>query len=536
MKVPTVSVTKTKSAERSDAVVIDSSSRFAKDGEEGRSWTAQRVKRTLQRHLQNERILVVSNREPYIHEHDGNNIRVLHPASGLVTALEPVMRACSGTWIAHGSGSADRETSDSYGRIAVPPDEAAYTLKRVWLSSEEERGYYYGFSNSGLWPLCHMADSRPNFCRDHWLSYRTVNERFADAICEEGGPAPVILIQDYHFALLPGILRKRLPRATIITFWHIPWPSADRTAICPWIEEILEGLLGSNILGFHTQSFCNNFLAAADRFLEVRRDRENGAVIRNRKRTLIRPYPISIAWPNPEATSLDCSGECRRGVMAELGLATDALLGVGVDRIDYTKGIEERLLAVERLLQQRPDLVGRFTFAQLGAPSRTQIEIYRTLNDRVQSLCDRINARFGRGIYRPVVFLRSHHEQSTILRFYRAADFCYVSSLDDGMNLVAKEFVAARDDERGVLVLSQFTGASRELTEALVVNPYAIDEVATALAIALEMSASEQMERMRALRRQVSEFNVYRWAGRMLLDAAQLRDRARLAERLAGGI
>ncbi len=497
------------------------------------SWTAQRLKQALRRHLHDERVLVVSNREPYIHEHDGDRVRVIQPASGLVTALEPVMRACSGTWIAHGSGSADRITADSHGRIAVPPGEAAYTLKRVWLSREEERDYYYGLANSGLWPLCHMADTRPVFRREHWRCYRTVNERFADAVCQEGGPAPVILVQDYHFALLPGILRKRLPRATIITFWHIPWPSAERIAICPWREEILEGLLGSSILGFHTQSHCNNFLDAADRFLELRLDREHDAVVRNRHSTLVRPYPISIEWPSPFTHDLPCTSECRREVIAALGLAPEALIGVGVDRLDYTKGIEERLLAVERLLEQRPELRGRFTFIQLGAPSRTQIETYRALNDTVQALAARINARFARPNYRAVVFLRAHHEPAAIFRYYRAADLCYVSSLDDGMNLVAKEFVAARDDEHGVLVLSQFTGASRELTEALAVNPYDIDAAATTLGAALDMPTNVQQERMRALRRQVAEFNVYRWAGGMIEDAARLRGRARLAERLA---
>ncbi len=499
----------------------------------GAAWTAQRLKHALRGHLHDERVLVVSNREPYIHEHDGDRVRVLQPASGLVTALEPVMRACSGTWIAHGSGSADRVTADSRGRIAVPPDDPAYTLKRVWLTREEERDYYYGLANSGLWPLCHMADTRPSFRHDHWRCYRAVNERFADAVCEEGGPAPVILVQDYHFALLPGMLRKRLPQATILTFWHIPWPGAERIAICPWREEILEGLLGSSILGFHTQSHCNNFLEAADRFLELRLDREHDAVVRNRHSTLVRPYPISIEWPSPWAADVPGADECRRSVIAELGLGSDALIGVGVDRLDYTKGIEERLLAVERLLEQRPDLVGRFSFVQMGAPSRTQIETYRALNDAVQALAARINARFARPNYRPVIFLRAHHEPRSIFRFYRAADLCYVSSLDDGMNLVAKEFVVARDDECGVLVLSQFTGASRELTEGLLVNPYDIDEAAATLAAALDMPASEQIERMRALRRQVAEFNVYRWAGTMIEDAARLRGRARLAERLA---
>lgn len=534
MRVPPTASMRTDPAGNADSVVIESAGRFDGDLAGGGPWTPQRLQQLLLRHLADERVLVVANREPYIHENDTGGIRMLHPASGLVSALEPVMRACSGTWIAHGSGSADRLTADPNGRIAVPPDEPMYTLRRVWLADEEERGYYYGLSNSGLWPLCHMADTRPSFRREDWASYRAVNERFADAVCEEGGRSPVILVQDYHFALLPGILRRRLPSATIITFWHIPWPSAERFAICPWREEILDGMLGSSILGFHTQLHCNNFFEAADRFLELRLDRETDAVVRNRRSTLVRAYPISIDWPSPWTAGLASVSNCRHSVLTALGLSADTLLAVGVDRIDYTKGLEERFLAVERLLERRPDLVGRFAFIQLAAPSRTQIDRYRDLNDSVQTLVARINDRFSRESYRPIHLLRSHHEPPVVFRHYRAADVCYVSSLDDGMNLVAKEFVAARDDERGVLVLSRFTGASRELTEALAVNPYDIDEAAAALDAALVMPADEQRERMIALRRQVADFNIYRWAGRMLLDAARVRSRARLTGRIAG--
>jgi trehalose 6-phosphate synthase len=461
----------------------------------------------------------------------------VHPASGLVTALEPVMRACSGVWVAHGGGSADRETADRHGRVLVPPGEEAYTLRRVWLTDEEERGYYYGFSNEGLWPLCHTAHTRPAFRIDDWKHYQEVNRRFSDAACEEvDSEDPILLVQDYHFALVPSLVRQRLPRATIISFWHIPWPHAEVLGICPWRDELLEGLLGSSVVGFHTQLHCNNFIDAVDRYLEARIDREHAAVIQGPSTTLVRAYPISIEWPSRWAASTPPAGECRARVFAELGLRADALLGVGVDRLDYTKGVEERLLAVERLLERTPALRGRFTFAQLAAPSRTAIERYRELNSTVEAMAERINARFGAEGYRPVVLLRAHHEPPAVFRYYRAADLCYVSSLHDGMNLVAKEFVAAREDEGGVLVLSQFTGAARELTEALIVNPYDLEEASDALASALRMSRREQAERMRAMRALVAEFNVYRWAGRMLVDAARLRRRERLSGRLAEGM
>ncbi|HEX9307511.1 MAG TPA: trehalose-6-phosphate synthase [Anaeromyxobacter sp.] len=501
-------------------------------------WSAARLQHVLRENLHGDSVVILSNREPYVHDRgpDGT-VRVVHPASGLVTALEPVMRACSGTWIAHGSGSADRETVDRHDRVRVPPGKESYALRRVWLSEEELRGYYYGFANEGLWPLCHSAHTRPEFRAADWLQYERVNRRFAEAVCEEvQGPDPIVLVQDYHFALAPRMIREHLPRATVITFWHIPWPNAERFAICPWERELLDGLLGSSIVGFHTQQHCNNFVEAVDRFLESRIDRERQAIVQGGRECLVRNYPISIDWPNRWAATTPPAAWCRKTVFAELGLAPDALLGVGVDRLDYTKGIEERLLAVERTIERFPHLRGRFTFVQLAAPSRTLIENYRALNERVGELAARINDRFAAGTYRPIVLLRVHHEPPAIFRYLRAADVCYVSSLHDGMNLVAKEFVAAREDERGVLVLSRFTGAARELTEALVVNPYDIEEASAALATALAMPPSQQAERMRAMRRLVAEFNVYRWAGRMLVDAGRVRQQGRLSDRLTMGL
>ena len=501
----------------------------------GGRWTPARLKAALGHHLRGERVVIVANREPYIHEHtEQGGVRVRHPASGLVTALEPVMRACSGVWIAHGSGSADRETADENGRIKVPPQEESYVVRRVWLSEAEEQGYYYGFSNEGLWPLCHLADTRPSFRAEDFEHYRTVNRRFADAVCSEvDSDDPIVLVQDYHFALAPKMIRERLPRATILTFWHIPWPNSERFGICPWRQELLDGMLGSSIIGFHTQLHCNNFFDAVDSYLEARIDRERNAVVQAGRPTLVRPYPISTEWPVRWLDGLPSAAACRQSVLSELDLPADTLLGVGVDRLDYTKGVEERLLAVERLLERHPELRGRFVFVQLAAPSRTKIERYRLLNDAVQSTAARINAAYARDGYQPVRLLQAHHQPPTVFRYYRAADVCYVSSLHDGMNLVAKEFVAARDDEQGVLVLSHFTGAASELTEALIVNPYDIDQASEALASAVQMPKDEQRERMHSMRELVAEYNVYRWAGRMLVDAAQLRRRERVSGRLA---
>jgi trehalose 6-phosphate synthase len=504
----------------------------------GGAWNPQRLKQTLSRYLHGEKVIIVANREPYIHERasDGG-IVTIHPASGLVTALEPVLRACSGVWIAHGSGSADRDTVDAKDRVYVPPHEPSYTIRRVWLSPEEEKGYYYGFSNEGLWPLCHVAHARPEFRTEDWSYYQTVNARFADAVCEEvDSDEPIIMVQDYHFALAPRLIRALLPQATIITFWHIPWPNAERFGICPWRNQILGGLLGSSIVGFHTQAHCNNFMETVDRFLESRIDRERNAIVQRGHSTLVRPYPISLEWPVHWVESSLSPADCRAKIFAEFGLPDNALLGIGVDRLDYTKGIEERFAAVGRLLERHPQYRGRFTFIQLAAPSRTLIERYRRLNEDVERTASQINEKYGSGNYRPIILLRSHHEPPRVFTFYRAADVCYISSLHDGMNLVAKEFVAARDDERGVLVLSQFTGAARELAEALIVNPYDLDQASAALDAALSMPPSEQRDRMRLMRSFLAEFNIYRWAGRMIVDAARLRRRGRLIGRFSDRI
>ena len=491
-------------------------------------WTQDRLRAVLRGELNGNDIIVVSNREPYIHIRTPQGVRVQRPASGLVTALEPVMRACSGTWIAHGSGSADRETADRDDRIAVPPERPLYRIRRVWLTPEEEAGYYSGFANEGLWPLCHIAHVRPTFRTSDWEHYKTVNARFADAVVKEAQrPDPIVLVQDYHFALLPRMIRERLRNATVITFWHIPWPNPEAFAICPWRHQLLDGLLGSSILGFHTQFHCNNFLDTVDRLVEALVDRETFTVASHGRRTVVRRYPISIEWPPEPLANAKSVAEARLAVRERHGFPPRHAIGVGVDRLDYTKGIEERFRAVARLLEIHPRWAGRFTFIQIAAPSRGMIGDYRNYEERVRRLAAEINAQYSSAKVPPILLLVEHHEPAAVYEYLRAAELCFVSSLHDGMNLVAKEFVAARDDDSGVLVLSQFAGASRELAEALIVNPYDADECAEALHLALRMPADEQRERMRLLREFVREFNVHRWAGRMLLDAAAIRQRNR---------
>lgn len=492
-------------------------------------WTAERLRVSVRNKLQNKPLYVVANREPYMHvwsEKNDRSVDVIVPASGVVTALEPVLLACNGTWVAHGSGSADRQAVDARDRLRVPPERPSYTLRRVWLTIEEERGYYYGFANEGLWPLCHIAHTRPVFRPEDWAHYQQVNRRFADAVLEEmkGTELPILLAQDYHFALLPRMIKEARPDARVAIFWHIPWPNPEVFGICPWQRELVDGLLGADLIGFHIQSHCNNFLETVDRAVEALTEWDRFAVNRKGHATRVRPYPISVAFPENSSSAryrLNAGAE-RAALCNELGIE-GSLLGVGVDRVDYTKGILERFRAIERFLELHPSYQHRFTFVQIGAPSRTHIERYHRFLDEVAAEAARINARFPAERWKPIVFLKRHHSHEEIGRFYRAASVCLVTSLHDGMNLVAKEFVASREDDHGVLILSTFAGAAHELSDALLVNPYDVQQLAAAILRALEMSQEEQVARMQRMRRTVHEHNIYRWAAQLLSDLTEIR-------------
>jgi len=488
-------------------------------------WTAERLRVSIQSRPFGS-LFVVSNREPYIHVHRGKNIEALVPASGLVTALEPVLRACDGTWIASGSGDADKETVDERDHLRVPPDNPEYTLRRVWLTKEEEEGYYYGFSNEGLWPLCHIAHTRPIFRSSDWQSYQDANRKFADAVLAEmaGIEHALLLVQDYHFALLPRMIKEARPDVRIAIFWHIPWPNPEAFRICPWQRELLDGLLGADLVGFHIQAHCNNFLETVDAALESRIEWERFAVKRKNQTTLVRPFPISVDFRESQSEIGDAISpyELRASLLNNLGVKA-SFLGIGVDRIDYTKGIVERFRGVERFLEKYPAYRKQFTFVQIGAPSRTNIPRYDNLVREVEAAANRINARFQTNDWKPIVMLARHHNHNEIQPYYRAADFCMVTSLHDGMNLVAKEFVAAREDEGGALILSQFTGAARELRDAIFVNPYDTEQLADSIRLALEMDPEEKHDRMKRMRRFVKEHNVYRWAGNLLAELAEIR-------------
>jgi len=489
-------------------------------------WTADRLRIHVQGKLQNGALFAVSNREPYEHVLGEKSIEVRVPASGLVTAIEPVLVACDGTWIAHGAAEADTQMVDEHDRLRVPPDHPQYTLRRVWLSHEEEDGYYYGFSNEGLWPLCHIAHTRPVFRKEDWACYQAVNRKFANAVLEEmaGTEAPYLLVQDYHFALLPRLVKEGRPDARVAIFWHIPWPNPQAFGICPWERELLDGLLGADLIGFHIQSHCNYFLETIDASLESRIDREHFAVNRGGHRTIVKSFPISVALPDrvEKPSSNGWPFLDRAALFKRLGIEA-AFLGVGVDRVDYTKGILERFRGIERFLEKCPAYREKFTFVQIGAPSRTRIPRYGDLLAEVEGEAERINSRFQAGKWKPIVLLKRHHSHRDIDAYYRAAHVCLVTSLHDGMNLVAKEFVAARDDEQGALILSRFTGASRELHDALIVNPYDTEALADAIRSALDMDPAERTARMQRMRRVVKEHNIYRWAASLIAELAEIR-------------
>lgn len=467
-------------------------------------------------------LVVVANREPYVHERTDAGVVVQRPPSGLVTGIEPLLRACGGTWVAHGSGSADFETAGPNGVIAVPPEDPEYELRRIFLTPDEIERYYVGFANEALWPLCHRAWTQPVFRNEDWEAYRRVNRRFARAAGEAKGS--MVLVQDYHFALVPRMVREVQRDAAVGLFWHIPWPDAGTFAICPRTEALLDGLLGADIVGFHTAEYCTNFLDSVARTLpraQVRR--ADMTVDVDGRRVRVRPYPISIEWPYPAA-----SPGAGAALREELGIGRDVHVSIGVDRCDYTKGLLERVAAIEQLLGEHPELRGRYVHVQIAAPTRGQIGRYRDLGVELEAAVARVNERFGTGSYTPIVLRIESMSPVEVRRHYAMADSAIVTPLHDGMNLVAKEYAASCSETGGALVLSRFTGAAAELDGALLVNPYDLHEVASAVLRAVRMPAAERAARLQRMRRALERNTVEDWAVNQLADLARVRDERRV--------
>jgi trehalose-6-phosphate synthase len=488
-------------------------------------WTPERLNEEMKQVLQNKMMVVVSNREPYMHIRAGKEIQCIVPASGMVTAMEPILKACGGLWIASGSGDADKETVDENDKVSVPPYENKYTLRRVWLTKEQEDHFYYGFSNEGLWPLCHIAHTRPVFRKIDWDYYAEVNELYAKAVLEEikNEEDPFILVQDYHFALLPLYIKRERPDAKVAIFWHIPWPNPESFGICPWQKELLNGMLGADLIGFHTQYHCNNFLETVNNALESRVIWESFSVKVGNHFTLVKPFPISIAFTLKDYEAKGTPRETPAELLKQHGIQATCMC-IGVERIDYTKGLIEKFLAIERFLDKYPSYKGKFTLVQIGAVSRALLKSYSDTVSAVEAEINRINWKFKTKNWQPILFLKRHHSHEEIKPYYRSAQLCMVTSLHDGMNLVAKEFIAARDQNDGVLILSRFAGASQELHGAIIINPYDIEQTADAIKQAIEMPKEQQYQKMKQMRRMIMNHNVYAWASSILRAMASIQN------------
>jgi alpha,alpha-trehalose-phosphate synthase [UDP-forming]/trehalose-phosphatase len=500
--------------------------------------------------LEGRRLVVVSNREPYSHRHTRHGIVVKRPEGGLVAALDPVLQAVGGTWVAWGSEDADFEVVDAQDSIRVPVNAPKYTLRRVHLSKLEVERYYHGFANQSLWPLFHLAMDKARFVRRNWTAYQVVNRRFAEATLEAATGETVVWIHDYHLALCASYLRQRRPDLFLMQFWHIPWPGWDAFRICPQSADLLEGLLANDLLGFHLGRHVQNFLDCAERELGARVDRAEGIVEHAGRYTQVRAFPISIdvtAWDGL-AQSRSCDRWMTR-LRHRLRLDGRSVV-VGVDRLDYTKGIPERLQAIDLLFQRAPELRGRLVFVQKVAPSRTRIIAYRQLQNRVEREIARINGLYGTATWQPIVYIPRPLPPAGMAALFRMADACLVTSLQDGMNLVAKEFVASQVDGRGVLLLSVLAGAAEEAPWSVAINPFEPEGVAEALAKALEMPAPERQARMAQMHARLQQHDIHRWTlehfrvaadllaarrpGRWALaEVGAIRDEVRSRERLA---
>ncbi len=465
-------------------------------------------------------LVVASNREPYIHLYGEEGISEIRPPSGLVTALDPVMRAVGGVWVA---SNWDLQVEEE--RVQIPIADPSYTLRRIHLSKAQQDGFYYGFSNEMLWPLCHIVHIRPSFRRTDWEQYVEVNRLFAKTILEEvEGRDALVWVQDFHLALVPRFLKEERPDLLVGHFWHIPWPNPEAFRICPWKREILEGLLGADLLGFHIRYHCDNFLKTVGMELEARVIDEASAVQYQNHTTYVKPFPISIDYREIRRQLEGPEVKDELAKIQKLLRKRPEFLAVGVDRVDYTKGILERIQAIDRFLEKYPEYQGRFVYLGIGSPSRIHLHEYKRLWSNVLDLIETVNWRYRSDQYRPILFRDEHVSYPRILAYFMSADLALVSALHDGMNLVAKEFIASQPEEDpGILILSQFTGAARELHEAVLVNPYDTEVFADTIKMVLEMPKEEKERRNRWLQEWIREHDIYWWAFSFLNEMVSLK-------------
>jgi len=481
-------------------------------------WTKTQLNKRIKKVIGDRLLIIASNREPYIHTYKEGKIEYIRPVGGAVTALDPIMRVSKGTWVAYGSGTADKKVVDKNNEIKVPPENPKYRLRRIWLTKDEENGYYYGYSNKSIWPLCHMAYTRPNFDEVDWAYYKIVNQKFADTILDiVKDKKAFVWIQDYHLFLLAKMLKEKNKSLLTAHFMHIPWPNPEAFRICPQKIEILEGLLANDVLGFHIRYHCTNFLETVKNELEARVDMERTSVTYGGHETLVRAFPISVDYD--ETTKLSDSREVKHAekqIRDDFSIEKDTFVMIGLDRIDYTKGIVEKIQAVDRFFEKFPEYKGKVVFIQKGGLSRMHINKYKELNETINNLVEEVNWKHSTEKWAPILFVRRHMSRTEVTALYKIADACIVSPVHDGMNLVCKEYIAAKNDLNGVLLLSQFTGAARELADAIFVNPYDREGFAEAIKEAIELPREKKEKRMKHLRAVVRENNIYKWAGKFL--------------------
>ena len=480
------------------------------------TWNKERLVKTIQEEFDGSQLVIISNREPYLHDYapDGK-IKARRSVGGVSISFDSILRATKGLWVAYGGSKADKASVDENDQVKLPPGSERYTLKRVWMTKEELDGYYNGFANGALWPLCHVVFVTPNYVPQDWRYYVKINRRFAEKTIETLDKSQaVIWIQDYHFTLLPKYLRKLRSDLIIGQFWHIPWPTYEIFRICPWKKDILEGMLGNDLIGFHRSFHARNFLDAVARELEANVDYDNMTIRYKGRQTRVTVQPVGVDAEDIRER-LNRTTDKTSATLA--GITTkDRIIAVGIDRIDYTKGIPQRLQAIDCFLEKYPKYKGKFTYIGIGSPSRTSIPSYRSLMREVQRTVDRINTKYATKSWQPIHYIPEYVSRNDTLTLLRDADLGLVTSLDDGMNLVAKEFVAA-NQKNGMLVLSEFTGAAKDLSDAILVNPYDEDALVESIRSAIEMDPAERERRMTNMKKRVSDNNLFRWAGKFLL-------------------
>lgn len=468
------------------------------------------LKTFIEENFSDKNLIVVSNREPYIHKKTGLSIRVEKPAGGLTSAMDDVLKVTGGTWVAWGSGGGDRDVVDNRNLVLVPPENPSYMLKRVWLSQSEAENYYHGYSNQVLWPLCHITLDRVYFRKKFWEDYKKANRAFSDAVLEEADNDSIVWVHDYHLCLVPGMLRNERPELTIAHFWHIPWPDWSVFRICPQAKEIIEGLLGNDLIGFQIPLFVKNFMDCVSECLDADIDYSRATINFRGHTTRLKAFPISIDFDKFNSLASSQRAIRMMGNIKEKHGIIQGYIGIGVDRLEYTKALIKRLQAIDLFFDRYERFRRKFTFIQIAVPTRMR-EPYISYKKAVEELVSKINERYSVGNWKPIIYIDTKVEHKDLVSYYRMADIAIISSVYDGMNLVAKEYVASKTDEKGVLILSEFAGASEELEGAILVNPYDIEEFSECIKTALKMPDKEKVSRMATLRRHVSENNIHKW-------------------------